>query len=99
MTTTTLTVLALLLTLILAAFGVLGFVGNWTSAPDPDSLRVTQVAAKAGRYCAYGALTLHTLGHTLQSAPALLWFATGALAAATYLTRTSNRIVPAGATP
>lgn len=94
MITTTLTVLALLLTLILAAFGVLGFVGNWTSAPDPDSIRFTQFAAKAGRYCAYTALTLHTLGHALPTAPAALWSTVGALAATTYLTKTSNQIIP-----
>lgn len=99
MIATTLTVLALLLALVLALFGVAGFAGNWTSVPDHDSLRFTQWAAKAGRYCAVGALALHTLGHALQSAPAALWFTVGALAATTYLTKTSDRIVPTGATP
>ena len=93
----TLTVLMLALSVLLALFGVAGFAGNWASVPDHDSLRFVQAAAKAGRYAAYTALALHTLGHTLQSAPAPLWFTAGALAAATYLTRTSNAIIPAGA--
>ena len=95
MIATMLTVLALLLALVLALFGVAGFAGNWTSVPDHDSLRFVQGAAKTGRYCAYTALALHTLGHALPTAPAALWFAVGALAATTYLTRTSNRIITA----
>ena len=95
--TDTLTALCLILSVLLALFGVAGFAGNWTSTPDHDSLRFVQAAAKAGRYAAYAALALHTLGHALPTAPAALWFTVGALAAATYLTRTSNRIVPAGA--
>lgn len=97
MIATTVTVLALLLATLLALFGVLGFAGNWTSQPDHDSLTIVQAAAKAGRYCAYLALALHTIGHTLTGSPALLWFLTGALAAATYLTRTTNTIIPTGA--
>ena len=97
--TDTLTALCLILSVLLALFGVAGFAGNWTSTPDHDSLRFVQAAAKTGRYCAYTALALHTLGHALPATPAALWFAAGALAATTYLTRTSNRIVPAGATP
>ena len=94
MIATTLTVLALLLALVLALFGVAGFAGNWTSVPDHDSLKFVQAAAKAGRYCAYAALALHTLGHALPTAPAPLWFTVGALAATTYLTKTSNQIIP-----
>lgn len=93
----TLTALLLTLSVLLALFGVAGFAGNWTSSPDHDSLKFVQAAAKTGRYCAYTALTLHALGHALPTAPAALWFAAGALAATTYLTRTSNAIVPAGA--
>lgn len=96
--TATLTALTLALGALLAAFGVLGFLAVWPAA-DHDSLKFVQAAAKAGRYCAYAALALHTLGHALPTAPAALWFAAGALAATTYLTKTSNAIVPAGATP
>ena len=95
--TDTLTALALILSVLLALFGVAGFAGNWTSTPDHDSLRFVQAAAKAGRYCAYTALALHALGHALPTAPALLWFTVGALTAVTYLTRTSNQILPTGA--
>lgn len=95
--TDTLTALCLILSVLLALFGVAGFLGNWTSVPDHDSLRFVQAAAKTGRYCAVAALALHTFGHALPTAPAPLWFTVGALAATTYLTRTSNRIVPTGA--
>lgn len=94
----TATATALLLTLgaLLAAFGVLGFLAVWPAA-DHDSLRFVQALAATGRRSTYTGLTLYVL-HYSASGPALaLLLAAAGLALATYLTKTSNTIVPAGA--
>lgn len=90
----TLTALLLALGALLAAFGVLGFLGNWTSHPDHDSLRFVQAIATTGRRLTCTGLALYVLHYT-ASGPilALLLLAAG-LALATYLTRTSNAIIP-----
>lgn len=86
-----LTITALLLTLgaLLAAFGTAGFALNW-QAPDHDSLVYVQALAATGRRCIYAGLLL-AVHH---EPPAALLFALAMLAAASYLTRTSNRIIP-----
>jgi hypothetical protein len=93
----TLTTTLLLLTLgpVLAAFGVAGFLGNWTSTPDHDSLCYVQTLATAGRRMAYAGLALYLAHHGLPGGDTLLALTCVALiAAATYLTRTTNLIVP-----
>jgi predicted MFS family arabinose efflux permease len=101
MLTTTLTLLLLTLGPVLAAFGVAGFLGNWSGqAPDHDSLRYVQTLATTGRRMAYAGLALYLLHHGLpvgDTLTALLCVA--GIALATYLTATSNTIVPTGATP
>lgn len=93
--TTTATLLLLTLGPVLAAFGVAGFLGNWTSAPDHDSLRYVQVLATTGRRMAYAGLLLYLVHHGLPGGDTLLALACVAgIAAATYLTRTTNRIIP-----
>lgn len=95
-----LTVTLLLLTLgaLLAFFGTVAFALNW-AAPDHDSLRFAQILASSGRRLAYTGLALYCL-HYSASGPALFaLLLVGGLALATYLTRTTNAIVPTGATP
>lgn len=95
--TATATALLLTLGVLLAAFGVAGFLGNWSSTPDHDSLRFVQALATTGRRLTYTGLALYVL-HYSASGPALaLLLAAAGLALATHLTRTSNTIVPAGA--
>lgn len=90
----TITLLLLTLGALLAAFGTAGFLGNWSCAPDYDSLRFVQALATTGRRLTYTGLALYVL-HYSASGPALalLLCATG-LALATYLTKTSNQIIP-----
>lgn len=94
-----LTLIAALLTAgtLLAGSGVAGFLGNWHSGPDHDSIRFMQLLAATGRKALCAALLLHLSGHALPNTPPAFWWATTALALATYLTRTSNTIVPATA--
>lgn len=101
MPTTTLTLLLLTLGPVLAAFGVAGFLGNWCgNAPDHDSIRFAQTVATTGRRMAYAGLALYLIRHGLPSGDTLLaLLCIGALAACTYLTRTTNAIIPTGATP
>lgn len=82
---------------LLAGFGVAGFLGNWRSGPDHDSIRFVQVLSSIGRNALYTAALLHLLAHALPNTPPALWLAAIALAFATYLTRTTNTIVPAAA--
>jgi len=96
--------LAITLTLLalgaaLAFFGTAGFALNW-SAPDHDSLRFAQILAKAGRRLSVAGLALYALAHYGASGVTLIvLIAVGVTAAATYVTATSNTIVPTGATP
>lgn len=100
MLTTTLTLLALLLGPVLAAFGVAGFLGNWTSTPDHDSIRYLQTLAATGRRMTYAGLALYLIHHGLPTGDTLLaLLCAAAIALATYLTKTTNQIVPAGAAP
>lgn len=100
MLTTTITLLLLSLGPVLAAFGVAGFLGNWTSTPDHDSIRYLQALAVTGRRMAAAGLALYLLHHGLPTGDTLLALAcVAALALATYLTRTTNTLVPSGATP
>ena len=94
-----LTLIAVLLTAggMLAGFAVVGFLGNWGSVPDHDSIRFLQLLAATGRNALYAALLLHLFGHALTNSPPAFWWAATALALTTYLTRTSNTIVPATA--
>jgi len=95
----TLTLLLLTLGGVLAVFGVLGFAGNWTSHPDHDSLRYVQALATTGRRMTAAGLALYALHYSASGAALLGLLLAALLAAATYLTRTSNTIIPAGATP
>lgn len=88
------TLLTLVLGAVLAAFGVVGFLGCWTTAPDHDSLRYLQVLAATGRRMTATGLALYAL-HYSAGGPALVaLLLAAALALATYLTRTVNTIVP-----
>lgn len=99
MLTTTATALLLTLGGVLAAFGVLGFLGNWTSHPDHDSLRYLQALATTGRRLTAAGLLLYVLHYTASGPVLALLTLAAALALATYLTRTSNTITPTGAAP
>lgn len=101
MLTTTLTLLALLLGPVLAAFGVAGFLGNWSGqAPDHDSIRYLQTLAATGRRMTYAGLALYLIHHGLPTGDTLTaLLCVTAIAAATYLTKTTDIIVPTGATP
>ena len=93
----TITLLLLALGALLAAFGTAGFLGNWTSTPDHDSIRYVQTLAATGRRMAYTGLALYLIHHGLPTGDTLLALACVAgAAAATYLTATSNTIVPTG---
>jgi hypothetical protein len=93
------TLLLLVLGAVLALFGTAGFALNW-AAPDHDSLRFAQILAKSGRRLSAAGLALYALAHYGASGPTLIvLIAVGITAAATYLTATSNTIVPTGATP
>ena len=94
----TATATALLLTLgaLLAAFGVLGFLAVWAAA-DHDSLRFVQALATTGRRSTYTGLTLYVLHYSASGPTLALLLAAAGLALATYLTRTSNQILPTGA--
>lgn len=90
----TITLLLLTLGALLACFGVAGFLGNWSSTPDHDSLRFVQALATTGRRLTYTGLALYVL-HYSASGPALaLLLAAAGLALTTYLTKTSNQIIP-----
>ncbi|HZP54614.1 hypothetical protein [Actinocrinis sp.] len=95
----TLTLLLLTLGGVLAVFGVLGFYGNWTSTPDHDSLRYVQALAAAGRRLTATGLALFVLHYSASGVALFGLLLAALLAAATYLTRTSNQIIPTGATP
>jgi alkanesulfonate monooxygenase SsuD/methylene tetrahydromethanopterin reductase-like flavin-dependent oxidoreductase (luciferase family) len=95
----TITLLLLVLGALLASFGMLGFYGNWTSTPDHDSLRFVQALAKTGRRLAYTGLALCVLHYSVGGPALAALLLVGALALATYRTRTTNTIVPTGATP
>jgi hypothetical protein len=91
------TLLMLGLGAVLALFGTAGFALNW-AAPDHDSLRFAQALAKTGRRLSAAGLTLYALAHYGASgATLILLIGVGVTAAATYLTATSNTIVPSGA--
>lgn len=90
----TLTLLLLTLGALLASFGVLGFYGNWTSTPDHDSLRYVQTVAKTGRRLAAVGLALFVLHYHAGGIALLALIAVALAAAATYLTATTNTIVP-----
>jgi len=98
MLTTTVTALLLAVGGVLALFGVLGFLGNW-QAPDHDSLRYVQALAATGRRMTATGLALYVLHYSASGAALLGLLLAALLAAATYLTRTSNTIIPTGATP
>lgn len=99
MLTDTLTGLLLAFGAILVAFALAGFYGNWTSRPDHDSLQFLRAVTLAGQACTALGLTLHLTAHALTGLhPALIVIAL-LVAAAGRLTRTSNAIIPAGATP
>lgn len=90
----TVTLLLLVLGALLAAFGLLGFLGCWPAA-DHDSLRYVQVLAKTGRRLVYAGLALYTLHYSASGVALIALLLVGALALATYLTRTTNRIITA----
>lgn len=99
MLTDTITGLLLAFGALLVAFGVTGFYGNWTSHPDHDSLQFLRAVTLTGQSLTALALTLHLLAHALPGLhPALIVIAL-LVAATGRLTRTSNHIVPTGATP
>ena len=90
----TITLLLLVLGALLASFGVLGFYGNWTSTPDHDSLRYLQAIAKTGRRLAAVGLALFVLRYHAGGIALIALIAVALAAAATYLTTTSNQIIP-----
>ena len=90
----TLTLLLLVLGALLAFFGTAGFLGTWGSAPDHDSLRFVQVLAAAGRRLTYTGLALYALHYSAGGLALFALLLAGALALATYLTRTVNTIIP-----
>jgi len=96
MLTSTATALLLILGGVFAVFGVLGFLGNW-QAPDHDSLRFVQALATTGRRLTAAGLALYALHYSASGLVLALLLAAALLAAATYLTRTSNTILPTGA--
>lgn len=96
--TTTLTALLLVLGALLAVFGTAGFLGNWSSGADHDSLRFVQLLATTGRRMTAAGLALHIAASGLPAGALLtLLLAAALLAGATYLTKTTNQIVPTGA--
>ena len=94
----TVTLLLLALGTLLASFGTAAFALNW-AAPDHDSLRFAQILASSGRRLAYTGLALYALHYSASGAALFALLLVGALALTTYLTKTSNTIVPTGATP
>lgn len=100
MLTTTVTLLLLVLGPVLAAFGVAGFLGNWSCGADHDSLRYLQILAASGRRLIAAGTAVHLLTHGLPAGPLLsILLAAALLAGCTYLTATTNTILPTGATP
>lgn len=100
MLTTTITLLLLTLGPVLAAFGVAGFLGNWSSGADHDSIRYLQTLATTGRRAITAGIALHTTTRGIPTGPLLtVLLCAAVLASATYLTSTTNTIIPTGATP
>lgn len=99
--TTTATALLLTVGAVLALFGVAGFLGNWCGqAPDHDSLRYVQALATGGRRAITAGIALHTTTRGIPTGPLLtVLLCAAVLASATYLTSTTNTIIPTGATP
>jgi hypothetical protein len=89
----TLTLLLLVLGALLASFGTAGFLLTW-AAPDHDSLRYLQALAKTGRRLAAVGLALFVLHYHAGGIALLALIAVALAAAATYLTATTNTIVP-----
>lgn len=90
----TITLLLLTLGALLACFGVAGFLGNWASTPDHDSLRFVQALATTGRRSTYTGLALYVLHYTASGPALALLLAAAGIALATYLTKTSKQIIP-----
>lgn len=90
------TLLLLSLGALLASSGTAGFALNWV-APDHDSLRFAQALAKTGRRLAAAGLALYALHYSASGLALLALVLVAGCALATYLTATSNTIVPAGA--
>jgi len=95
--TTTITAALLLIGACLAAFGTLAFLaatpaaadpdGTNPSAPDPETLRLTWVAALRGRHIAGLGLSLWMIAHPAMPAPCTpLIFAAFIAVAASYIT-------------
>jgi hypothetical protein len=94
----TITLLLLALGALLAAFGTAGFALNWT-APDHDSLRFAHLVAKTGRRLAAAGLALYVMHYSASGLALLALILVAGCALASYLTATSNAIVPTGVTP
>ena len=99
MLTDTLTALLLTLGALLASFGAAGFAGNWHSHPDHDSLRYLRALALTGQALTATGTALHLAAHALPAMPPALTAVALLIAATGHLTRTSNHIIPTGATP
>lgn len=85
---------------LLSVAGLLGFLGNWISVPDHDSLRFVQALAATGRRATGAGITLRVLASGLPGGALLAITAiTALLAAGTYLTATTNTVIPTGAAP
>lgn len=93
----TLTALLLALGALLAAFGVLGFLGNWASHPDHDSIRYLRAVTLTGQTLTGTGIALHLAAHALPGLPAPLTAGLLLIAATGRLTRTTNTILPTGA--
>lgn len=69
--TTTATALLLTVGTVLALFGVAGFLGNWSSGADHDSIRYLQTLATTGRRAITTGIAVHLLTHGLPTGPLL----------------------------
>lgn len=90
----TLTALTLTLGALFVLFGVLGFLGNWSSHPDHDSLRYLRALAITGQALTTTGTIWHLTAHALPALPAPVTVGLLLLAATGHLTRTSNHIIP-----
>lgn len=101
----TITCALLFLGTCLAAFGILAFLaavpsapgpdGTNPSAPDPETLRLTWLAALAGRRCAGPGLALWAIAHPATAAPyTALLIAAGVAVVTSYLvTRAAPELI------